>query len=78
MEHYQNTGEAAALVGRHARQCDSEARQVVAAAPAFHGELLGSVRQTETDDLFAMEPTPDEAYLRPARNSSRATYLISC
>ena len=35
-----------------------EARQVVAAAPAFRGGLLGGILQTETDALFAMAPTP--------------------
>ena len=35
-----------------------EARQVVAAAPAFRGGLLGGVLQTETDALFAMAPRP--------------------
>lgn len=35
-----------------------EARQVVAAAPAFRGGLLGGVLQTEADALFAMAPSP--------------------
>jgi tRNA(adenine34) deaminase len=35
-----------------------EARQVVAAAPAFRGGLLGGILQRETDALFAMAPSP--------------------
>jgi tRNA(adenine34) deaminase len=35
-----------------------DARQVVAAAPAFRGGLLGGVLRTETDALFAAAPGP--------------------
>jgi hypothetical protein len=62
MEHYQNTrASPLATVTRWSGATPGsaiEAREAVAAAPAFHGGLLGSVLQTETDELFAMAPTP--------------------